>query len=42
MADTSKAKAKGQVRNKRTWTAKEDEKFIEALMVLHASGKYDA
>ncbi|PWA69218.1 hypothetical protein CTI12_AA236870 [Artemisia annua] len=46
MADTStanaKAKAKGQVRNKRTWTAEEDEKLIEALMVLHASRKYGA
>ncbi|PWA83322.1 hypothetical protein CTI12_AA169850 [Artemisia annua] len=33
---------KAQVRNKRTWTAEEDQKLIEALMVLHASGKYGA
>ncbi|GJT57963.1 hypothetical protein Tco_0993017 [Tanacetum coccineum] len=36
------AKVKAQVRNKRTWTAEEDQKLIEALMVLHASGKYGA
>ncbi|GJX24995.1 hypothetical protein Tco_0231291 [Tanacetum coccineum] len=36
------AKVKAQVRNKRTWTAEEDQKLIEALMVLHATGKYGA
>ena len=31
-----------QVRNKRTWTSVEDQKLIDALMELHASGKYGA
>ena len=31
---------KGPSKNKRSWTANEDERLIDALMELHVSGKY--
>ena len=43
MTDSPTAKPpKRPVRLKRTWKPQEDEKLMDAMMELHASGKYAA